>query len=59
MRCNNTGACLSFWKGCNGIDDCGDASDEANCKTGYNYCPISLTDTQITIIGCSRPIMCR
>lgn len=35
IRCNNTGACLPFWKGCNGVDDCGDKTDETNCKAGY------------------------
>ena len=35
IRCNSTGACLPFWKGCNGVDNCGDESDETNCKTGY------------------------
>ena len=34
VRCNNTGACLPFWKGCNGVDDCGDKSDETDCKPG-------------------------
>jgi len=35
VRCNNTGACFPFWKACNEIDDCGDNTDEANCRRGY------------------------
>ena len=34
IRCNTTGTCLPFWKGCNGVDDCSDRTDETNCNTG-------------------------
>jgi len=56
VRCNNTGACLPFWKACNGIDDCDDRPDEVNCKTGYHL--ISLVETHpITVTDCFSCIM--
>ena len=54
FRCNN-GRCISTYRICNHIDECGDNSDEINCgqfcdKLGVNYVLIVLISTLLVTI---------